>query len=280
MKMVKKILLGLAAATVAIGMIGCKNVDDEKKAIEGSGSNYSIDFTEEDGTIYRAYKSTALQHSGALVKITFDKADPNNYSKMGVIFDLDKNKDNKDAKDFYIIGLAGMATGDKNFYVSKFESIVDLQADNFGAPSNGGTGTNGEKETEYVALNKDNRIKNLPTAAANGNISYYIYFKAFPNEGDNATKGYFEWAVLSMTDEVANTIKIKTTSLSELKQNSSITILKSDKITNAFDLKKNGDVSYVPQNQLAVYAMITANHTLKGTWKFIDLYKEAEEIVE
>ena len=71
MKMVKKILLGLTAAALVTSFIGCKQVDDEKKAIDGSNNDYSIDWENSGDDNYRAYKSTSLNHAGALVKVTF-----------------------------------------------------------------------------------------------------------------------------------------------------------------------------------------------------------------
>ena len=55
-----------------------------------------------------------------------------------------------------------------------------------------------------------------------------------------------------------------------------VTPLASGSILNACDLKNGA----VPQNQIAVYAMISAKQKLKGKWKFLDMYKEAEEIAE
>ena len=284
MKMVKKILLGLAAGAVAIGMISCKNTDDTKKAIEGSGSNYSIDYTEEDGQNYRAYKSTAMNHAGALVKITFDNPENDNYSKMGVIFDLHDNDKDKNAKDFYIIGLAGSSS--LNFYVSKFTNVTDLQADNFGTKLSENPA---KEEVIYDTTNKSTGIGSITRpAAVDGKVSYYVYFKEFMNKTGDTSKGYFEYAVYSMDDETAAKVKTIVNSTEDGKNAAAIegtngvTKLYSDKIADAFDLKTNTDTQkkYLPQNQLAVYVNVIANKTLKGTWKFLEMYKEAEEIVE
>ena len=268
MKMVKKILLGLAAGALVLGFAGCKQVDDEKGAISGSGNNYSVDYENGDTKDYRAYKSTSLNHAGALVKVTFEDASADNFSKMGVIFDLQKNKNDKEAKDFYIIGLAGASTS--NFYVSKFTNVTDLQAYNFGTELDG----NRAEEQVYVDIINIDR----PTPV-DGNVSYYVYYKAFKDAGEDATTGYYEWAVFNYNDTQAAAAKelmkgedASITTLSALGG----TCLKSGKIEGiALTATKA-----VPQNQIAVYAKIDAGKTLKGTWTFLDMYKEAEEIEE
>ena len=267
MKMVKKILLGLTAGALVLGFAGCKQVDDEKGAISGSGNNYSVDYENGDTKDYRAYKSTSLNHAGALVKVTFEDASADNFSKMGVIFDLQKNKDDKEAKYFYIIGLAGTST--KNFYVSKFTNVTDLQAYNFGTELD-----NPAVETVYYNIININR----PTPV-DGNVSYYVYYKAFKDAGENATTGYYEYAVFDFNDTQAdaakNLMKGEDASITTLSALGG-TCLKSGKIEGiALTATKA-----VPQNQIAVYAKIDAGKTLKGTWKFLDMYKEAEEIEE
>lgn len=275
MKMVKKILLGLAAGAIVLGFAGCKQVDDEKGAISGSGNNYSVDFTQDDTDSYRAYKSTSMKHAGALVKITFEAPVAGNYSKMGVIFDLQKNKDDSEAKDFYIIGLAG-TTAD-NFYVSKFTNVTKLQADNFGTK----LADNPAAENVIFDKSKGNGVGSItrPTLV-DGNVSYYVYYKAFKDAGEDATTGYYEWAVFNYNDTQAEAakqlMKGEDASIATLSALGSGTCLKSGTIP---DIALTATKA-VPQNQIAVYAKIDAGKTLKGTWTFLDMYKEAEEIEE
>ena len=260
MKMVKKILLGLTAAALVIGFASCKQADDPKDAIDGSGNKYSIDHENTETDNYRAYKSTSLKHSGALVKVKFDKKDVG-LSKMGVIFDLHENKD---AKEFYIIGLGTSA--DTNFYVSKFTNVTDIQAKNFGTELK----DNKAVEDELVKLSAANSIT-VPAAAADGSVSYYVYFKGF-------TGGYYEWAVLSMEDSVAATIDIKTADYNAIARINGVTTLAHRQIDNAFT--PVDAESKIPQNQMAVYAMVAAKTTLKGSWNYLGMYHEAEAIEE
>ena len=281
MKMVKKILLGLVATATVIGLAGCKQIDDEKKAIDGSGNNYSVDYTNDGTGTYRAYKSTSLKHAGALVKVTFNEPNANNASKMGLIFDLHENADK--SKSFYIIGLAGTPTA--NCYISKMENITDIQASNFGA-STTATGTN-PKETIIWNPDASQGIGSItrPAAVSDGSVSYYVYYKAFPNgTGDTTGKGHYEWGVFDFTEAQAETAKAmmkkenatEEATLARLAAIANGVKLQGGTISSAFDITG----TTVPQNQIAVYANILEKKSLKGKWKFLDMYKEAEEIEE
>ncbi len=161
--------------------------DDTQGAIKGSNDNYTVKYTNSDTVeAYRAYKETTLKHSGALIKVTFNSANVST-SKMGVIFDLKDDDENEGAKEFYCIGL-NPSSSVKNFYVSKFTNVTDIQAYNFGTE----LPTNKAKEVEIVALNMNNNIT-VP-AAVDGKISFYVYYKLMSD-------GSFDWAVLDMTDD-------------------------------------------------------------------------------
>ncbi len=280
MKMVKKILLGTLAVATILAFASCKQVEDEKKAISGSGNNYSVDWSNDGNDVYRAYNSTSLKHAGALVKITFEKPEAGNYSKMGLIFDLHENNDADKSKSFYIIGLAGTTTD--NCYVSKMENITNIQAQNFGATTNAAAGK--PKETViYGTATGGIQTITRPAAATDGSVSYYVYYKAFPNPSTGtANKGYYEWGIYNFTDTQAETAKAmmkKETAAEEAtlaKLDAISTHIVGGTISDACDLKNGA----VPQNQIAVYAMIQAKQKLKGKWKFLDMYKEAEEIAE
>ena len=271
MKMVKKILLGLAASAAVLAFVGCKTVDDEEGAIQGKNNDYSVTYENTDTeNNYRAYKSTSLKHAGGLVKVTFDEPDDNNFSKMGVLFDLHDNAANPDAKDFFIIGLSGSST--YNFYVSKFTNVTDLQADNFGTKLT----ENKADETEYV---KYGATLQRPDADTDGSVSYYVYFKA-------NTDGSYEWAILDMTDELAAQIQITdSTTLASLPAGATRLTYKA--VNSTTSETATGTIpaptpalTAVPQNQLAVYINVIKTKTLKGKWKFMDMYLKAEEIEE
>ena len=275
MKMVKKILLGLAATALVLGLAGCKMSDDPENAIKGFNNNYSIDYTNETGSEYRAYDSTNFKHAGALVKIKIDNAADCGNSKMGVIFELKDNETNKKAVDFYIIGV-GTNNSDCNFYVSKYTSIVNIRDKNFGAPSDGSKGPNGEKEVEYIPLS-GTKISDLPE-------EFYVYCKANKD-------GYYEFALLKGTPTDSTKMDIDKIDITNLPSGVELITLPTStkkngctisgnigKIPNVFDaVTKDSDIE---QNKLALYARIDEDATLKGSWKFCGTYLEAEEVEE
>lgn len=164
--------------------------DDTEGVIKGFDNKYTVEYENKGSSLYRAYKETTFNHAGAVIKVTFDNASVG-ASKMGVIFDLKANATDKNAKDFYIIGLNPSAKNSAvaNFYVSKYTNVTDIQAENFGTK----LATNPAKEVEIVGLNTKNNIT-VPAADAEGKVSFYVYFKLMED-------GSFDYAVLDMTDD-------------------------------------------------------------------------------
>ena len=285
MKMVKKILLGLAAAAAVLSLASCGLKDDDPEgAITGSGSNYKVNYTNPSTKAkdyYRAYNTTSLRHSGALVKVTFDDPSECKNSKMGLIFDLKDSVNEKAAKgvrDFFIIGIGA----EDALYVSKYENIVDIQGDNFGAKTTGNAAEGEATETEYIKLANGNCDL---TSATNedGSISLYIYCKA-------NKEGEYKFALLAGEPTDSNKkMKIDDLDLDNLP--SGVTKLELPAVKTGCTKANNvGTIanavaavdsdSKIVQNKLAVYAMIDASATLTGSWKFCGTYKEAEEITE
>ena len=147
MKIMKKIAVAVFAGAMVFGLASCGGAgDDPEGAIKGSGKNYSIDYTNEGTEVYRAYRDTAFKHAGACVQIDFLNVteETKRAGVMGLIFDL-VEKDGK--KSFNVIGLrTANANGDLEYYISRFENVTDIRAQNFGAPEKGYEG-NGAKET-------------------------------------------------------------------------------------------------------------------------------------
>ena len=79
--------------------------------------------------------------------------------------------------------------GGGTYYVSKFTNVTDIQADNFGTYLT----TNPAKEKEIVPIQTGNLKGKMP-AAVEGKTSIYIYFKLVED-------GSFDYALLDMTDE-------------------------------------------------------------------------------
>ncbi len=271
MKMVKKVLMGMAVLAIAVALTGCLK-DDKEKAIKGSGNKYTVEYTNEGSEAYRAYAATGMAHAGALVKVTFDSINTGS-SKMGIIFDLHDSKSGvKDAKgaaakDFYAIAIGNEGGG--SYYVSKFTDIVDIQAKNFGATTS--AKEKEPKEVEYEKLVTGNLKTKMPAAAADGSRSLYIYYRC-------RAEGVYEWAILTLTDEQA----AEYSNLNgEFKTNPPETAVLA---SGAIGMDSASVVSAIaaaagnePQNKIAFYAQVASKATLKGSWNIKGTYKEAED---
>ena len=287
MKMVKKILLGLAAGAAVLSLVSCGLKDDDPEgAITGSGSNYKVNYTNpstKDKDYYRAYNTTSLRHSGALVKVTFDNPSECKNSKMGLIFDLKDSKNEnaaKGARDFFIIGIGAQNA----VYVSKYENIVDIQADNFGATTKGNAAAGEATETEYIKLANGNF--NLTSATnEDGSISLYVYCKANKD-------GEYKFALLA-GEPTDSSVKMKIDDIDIDNLPKGVSKLALPAVVDGSGCTRANNVgtianavaavdddSKIVQNKLAVYAMVDASSTLTGSWKFCGTYLEAEEIEE
>ena len=273
MKMVKKLLLGLVAVATVLTFVSCDgllNKDDDAGAITGSGKKYKVSYKNETEVAYRAYKATKLKHAGGLVKVTFDSNNVGT-SKMGIIFDLKDDDTTEGARQFYIIGL-NPSSSVKNFYVSKFTNVTDIQAYNFGTEVNASNTdeqneavkANPAKETIIVNLDMSNNI-NFPAADADGKYSVYVYYKAL-------TDGSFDWKILNIDDDIAKAYDFKEgnfTASAIIKQGNTKT-----KAGTEYAACKEGEQ---PQNKIAFYAQVAAGVELKGNWNVIGTYLEAED---
>ena len=268
MKMVKKLLLGLVAVATVLTLVSCDgllNKDDDAGAITGSGKKYKVSYKNEETDAYRAYKATKLKHAGALVKVTFDSNNVGT-SKMGIIFDL-KDDVKEDARQFYIIGF-NPSSSVKNFYVSKFTNVTDIQAANFGT----GISENPAKEVEIVPLSMSNNI-NFPAADADGKFSVYVYYKAL-------TDGSFDWKVLNIDDDYAKAYDfvegnfVASTILAQGNTHKTGGKTVNKVATPEYEACAEGKQ---PQNKIAFYAQVAAGVELKGSWNVIGTYLEAED---
>lgn len=266
MKMVKKVLMGLALAGAVLALAGCvPQADDTEKAItKNSMTKYTVDYKNEGTDTYRAYKNASTAHAGALVKVEFENSD-NGVNKMGVIFNLvetkDKNKVSK--RDFYIIGLGTTTknSSDGNFYVSKFTNVTNIKAKNFGTS----LAENKAEEVEIVPLNKKYSI-DLP-AEVDGKITLWVYFKA------DKESGGFDYAVIK---DSATVDKIKINASTTLDSFNGETVLAKGNTHK----DGNNTINKVPEREweenasdsviqkgIAFYAQIQKDSTLLGNWE-------------
>lgn len=268
MKMVKKVLMGLAIAASVLALAGCvPQADDTEKAItKNTLTKYTVDYKNEGTDLYRAYKNAATPHAGALVKVTFEESEtPDVRNKMGVIFNLKETKDKKNKvsnRDFYIIGLGtAKKDGVGNFYVSKFTNVTDIKAENFGTK----LAENKAEEVEIVKLATTNNIE-MP-AADEGKITLWVYFKA-----DKASGG-FDYAVIKDYAGITSVKINKDTKLTDFdsekilaKGNTHTTGGDTDTVVTEREWAADAADSEI-QNGIAFYANIQKDTTLLGTWE-------------
>ena len=287
MKIMKKIAVAVFAGAMVFGFASCASGDDPENAIKGSGKKYSIDYTNEGSSIYRAFSKTALEHAGAAVKIDFldVNADTKGAGVMGIIFDY---YEKKDVKSFNVIGVKTTdANGKLGFYVSRFENVTDQQDENFGAwtkkDENGNVVEKGPaKETEYAkAFTEAQGVKD-----AENKVTVYAYVIEKKNE-ENNNWNYYVYLLnntIAKLDSNGNLVDDagKKVDLSSEKPLAKIPVYKDDGIT----LYENAESP--KQNRLAVYANIYPTKesgadpkkvtvgcgTLKGKWEYCGDYKE------
>lgn len=276
MKMVKKILFGLVAVAAVLSLASCGVKDDPEGIIKGGAGRFSVNYTYDGDTEYRAYRSTGAKHSGALVKISFNEADIANAgnSKFGLIFGLKetKNGDQK-IRNFYIAGLG--ANG--QYYVSKFENVVDIQAKNFGAGTTytnnvSTTGPNGEKET-IISEGGTDGIHDGTLYTKEGEDPYaYIWYQIF-------TDGSIHLKIGNMADDKVTEWKNKIDNQMQDDEPTFSATLFTTTISGAYD-DWSAEGAKAPQDYPAVYARVQGQSTLNGKVVFQKDFKEAEDIEE
>ena len=265
MKIMKKIAAVTIAAAALFAFAGCSDADDPNEMITGSNKNYEIDYTNTTKDVSRGYHSTAYKHAGAAVQLDFENVSKNvNAGVMGLIFDLEE-KDG--VKSFNVIGVkTNNANGALGFYVSRFENVTDIQADNFGTKLEENPAT----ETVYAtAFGSAQGVKD----AEKDTITVYAYAiekKAEKTGSDYAGKSYntdeYIYEVYLLKDEVANLDKDGNL-VDDNKQEINLSSTK-PVATIATGYKE------LTQKKLAVYANVYGEKTLKGTWTYRGDYKE------
>ena len=267
MKIMKKIAAVTIAAAALFAFAGCSEDDDPNEMITGSNKKYEIDYTNTTEVTSRGYHSTAYKHAGAAVQLDFLNVnkDTKEAGVMGLIFDLEE-KDG--VKSFNVIGVRTADTeGGLGYYVSRFENVTDIQADNFGTKLK----ENPAKETEYVkTFGSATGVINEEKEDTITVYAYAIEEKATEDGTDSAKKAYkkdeFIYKVYLINNKVAN-----------LDANGKLV----DENKNPIDLSGVTPAATIAtgytsltQKKLAVYANVYGKKTLKGTWTYRGDYKE------
>ena len=254
MKMTKKVLLTAAVmAAAAFGFMGCAADDDENEMIEKVNSdNYSINYTNNDKLTSRGYNSTTLDHNGAVMEFNFTNSTANSGAGvLGFIWELD---DKDGARQFYVLGVR-QDKGIPSYYVSHFENVTDINADNFG-----------------TKLEKNPAIEKLIDPATNkgGNATSNDFNKITDESWDKSgtVTVYADIAPVKGGYE----IRFYKSELTAKNHSKDDAVGKTISITSDFATA----TTEPSQKKLGIYANVYGNRTLTGSWKFVSTYKDAE----
>lgn len=254
----KKIAAVTIAAAALFAFAGCSDADDPNEMITGSNKKYEIDYTNTTEDTSRGYHSTAYKHAGAAVQLDFENVSKNvNAGVMGLIFDLEE-KDG--VKSFNVIGVkTNNANGALGFYVSRFENVTDIQADNFGTKLKENPAT----ETVYAtAFGSAQGVKD----AEKDTITVYAY----AIEKLNKSTQKYEYEVYLLHAD---------TQIGKLDKDGNLvaedgTPINLSGVEPVATIPTEYTGSQPTQRKLAVYANVYAGKTLKGTWTYRGDYKE------
>lgn len=272
MKLSKILMSGALVAALAFGVMGCKaeDDDDELKALSGSNNDYSVDFKNEGNDVYRAYHTTTFKHAGALCQVTMNTSNGGK-GAMGYIWDLESNltRAEKEPRRFFIVGFNYDYTAKDKvaYYVSRYSNVTDIEAINFGAPSNGAD------EKEYIKLNATNVC--VPTIDANGDLTMTFNVYEGYTEGADGKKTYDGTYHVDIYNG-----KVEKDALGTTKTVATCTISADDVgyKTAESDVTKPICGASANQKQGAVYVNVYKGNTLKGKWHYADTYRAAEVV--
>ena len=272
MKMTK-VLFGAAIFGLVFGFASCKNEDDENDMIRGSGSKYTIAYTNETNDVSRGYSSTRAGHDGELVQFTFDKSSTDG-GVLGVIWDFNEESSTK-KRTFWVLGLAANRNSSSGleYYISKFYNISEINSQNFGA----GVSKNSLTElastisagTACELVKKDFTSTGVATKASSLSIWADIYPTLatgthVPGTEDNRADYTGGFTVkLYSADPTGNDIATEIATI-DISTNET-------GYTGADNLK---------DKKLAVYANVYGQKSLNGAWNLLEDYNEAEVIEE
>lgn len=265
---------GALVAALAFGVMGCKaeDDDDELKALSGSNNDYSVDFKNEGNDVYRAYHTTTFKHAGALCQVTMNTSNGGK-GAMGYIWDLESNstRAEKEPRRFFIVGFNYDHTAKDKvaYYVSRYSNVTDIEAINFGAPSNGAA------EKVYVELNNTTNVC-TPIIDTNGDLTmtFDVYEDGEFTFDENGKKKYTSYNGGFVVDIYNG--KIETADLKTANKVKSVKIPAAD--VGYWTAESDVTKPICNQKQGAVYVNVYQGYTLKGKWYYADTYKAAEVV--
>lgn len=252
MKLSTKILMGGMALLMASTMfIGCPEVVDENEMISFSGSKATINYFNDNGGFSRGFKTFKTKHEGALCKITFEDAKtvgtPNGNGVMGFCFDMTKNDDG--SYNFGVAGTRVNKAGALEGYVSYFKKV------NPDTLSSGQSFLDMEgKKCETCIWPEKGSYSNLKSNIIGSDGNAVCVINVVANDNGSYTVAFYDSSVIDKD----GSLKAGSTALKEVT------------VSN-----KDTELTKKTQANLAVYANVYDNCTLKGSWDFTDIYGNA-----
>ncbi|MBP5283180.1 MAG: hypothetical protein J6Y93_00750 [Treponema sp.] len=290
MKITKLRIGGAAALALSFGFMSCTEEDDPYNMItEKNSTTWTIDHTNSDAdTVHRGYKSTNFAHAGGLVNIHFDSATTSSFGDgvMGIIFGMKKNAEDSKAWDFHVVGVRNR----KDYYISTYTSVNDLQGSNFGAT---GDSSATAEEAEYVQLGTS--LPNGSYSTTSGGLDVGIYFRDVVVDSTDTTAPYaHKYQIYFVNvdstakydvDDSTGELKIKAEGASDY------TVV--DLGDPVYEIAYESDSNDLSEYKFAPYANVYPNTdkcstayikankangagTLKGTWTIPADYKHAD----
>ena len=294
MKMVKKILLGLATTAVLFSISACKREaagNAELISIGFGSSNGSIAYTNGGTTVTRGFKSLNTKHLDAICKIEMDvKALVGTEEKangsMGYIFDIQGPTDGK--YNFSIAAVRYNQQSSTNKYLEAYvETFKDVPAADLEKELTGGihaTGSVGSTTTTWNSTAYGFTLvpsANMSQVLNDGKITLWIDVVANDNStsGRTGTAGTYSVRFFKADPQRKNGAL---TSCTHEYESSTAT---NDKLAEFTVAATNTSIDTTKslttwQSDIGCYANVYAGQTLNGKWTFSGIKKEAEEIVE
>ena len=301
MKMVKKILLGLAAGALVLGVAGCKpEVAGNEDLIKISGNSGSIDYTNDGDAVTRGFRTLKTKHLDAICHIEYTVTDLVKgkdavaTGTMGYIFNVVKDDDDK-----YSFTIAGARYNqDKGNIQAYVETFKGVAKDKLEQELTGGIHATGTKD-DYTStaygfelVDKDTVKEILDAQGDNKKLELWIDLVA-NGQVKKTVDGVSTMVTPKGRDGAVGTYTVNfygsdplrnsaATSYDLTWNNASADLLytctvKAADVNAAYDESKG--LSSM-QSDVGFYANVYKGQTLKGKWQFSEIKKEAEEIEE
>lgn len=271
MKMVKKVMLGLAVAAVALALTGCgKELGDPEVKISGSAGKASIEHTNDTGSTQRKMKIYLTKHESTKCAFVIENQTESSYDgQLGYVFNLDTNKDG--TYNFITVGFRYDGRSGKKYVDTYVSAFFNIKEESFSSTNFGVEKVYKNTDAFSIATVKGNgtpteaEIAVLPTKLSDFSINAdhqligAIDIKAETTGG--YTIKYYNEAQLDITKN--NNDKITGIKIKEAPGTAKQTIPVANTYTGYTE---------VTEAKLGVYAAIYENGgTLTGSWFASDL---------